>query len=122
MHARGGLGSWALDLPVTTRATAELEWLLDLPFWRDGDRYFALTPTAVRLNPDLHLAQHERMLAADLAFPLDITLRRGRWFVLDGLHRLLKAVVVGRPTVAVRELSPQAFASIAVGGSGGDSS
>ena len=37
-------------------------------------------------------AQHARILAADLAFPLDLLDRPGRPTILDGVHRLARAV------------------------------
>jgi hypothetical protein len=45
-----------------------------------------------------------RSSSADLSFPIEITPRDGRWFVLDGVHRLLKAVLVGARTISVRKL------------------
>jgi hypothetical protein len=37
-----------------------------------------------------------------------VTLRNGSWVVLDGVHRLLKAVALGETTVLVRKLSADA--------------
>jgi hypothetical protein len=96
---------WALDLPVEEMPVPELVWQLSLPWWRDGERYFVLRPTDVLEAPERYPEQHARTLAADLACPIDITLRQGRWFVLDGVHRLLKAVLVGARTISVRKLN-----------------
>jgi hypothetical protein len=41
-------------------------------------------------------------------------LRHGRWLVLDGVHRLLKAVLVGAETVRAHKLSPEQLAQIAL--------
>ena len=95
---------WSLDLPVEEMEIAELEWQLALPSWRAEDRYFCVRPLDLLEAPHRHLEQLERTLRSDLAFPLDITLRSGRWFVLDGVHRLLKAVLAGERTVSVRKV------------------
>jgi hypothetical protein len=95
---------WALDLPVREMPVSELVWQLSLPWWRDGDCYFVLRPVDVLAAPQRYPKQHARTLAADLAYPIDITLRHGHWFVLDGVHRLLKAVLVGRRTISIRQL------------------
>ncbi len=91
---------WSIDLPVRDVAVDELAWMLELPWWRDGDRYFTVRPADVAADP----AQHARTLAADLAHPLVGTMMEGRLVLLDGLHRLLKARLLGAPTVSVRVL------------------
>jgi hypothetical protein len=103
---------WALELPVEEMAVGELEWQLALPWWRHEGRFFVLRPLDVLAAPDLHAEQYARTLAADLSFPLDVTLRRGRWFVLDGVHRLLKARLLGHGAVAVRKLGAAELARI----------
>ena len=95
---------WALNLPTEEMSLKELTWQLSLPWWRDGASYFALCPTDVLASPERYPEQYARTLRADLGRPIHITLRQGRWFVLDGVHRLLKAVLVGTATISVRKL------------------
>ena len=95
---------WAIDLPVRDVAVAELAWMLELPWWRDGDRYFIVRPVEVAADPARHAAQHARTLAADLTHPLVATTIEDRLVLLDGLHRLLKARMLGITTVRVRVL------------------
>jgi hypothetical protein len=45
-------------------------------------------------------------MAADLGFPLDLLFRNDRWVILDGVHRLLKADLLGLSQVRVRRLPP----------------
>jgi ParB-like chromosome segregation protein Spo0J len=42
-------------------------------------------------------------MVADLSHPLDL-LFRDRWVILDGVHRLLKADLLGLSTIEVRRL------------------
>jgi hypothetical protein len=99
----------SLLLPVTEIELAELAWLLDLPFWRDDEG------TAFRVRPiDVTGGWHlDRVASADLASPLDVTMLHGRFVVLDGLHRLLKAARVGRRTLPARIVPPEALRLIA---------
>lgn len=43
-------------------------------------------------------------MAADLGCPLDLLFRNGRWVILDGVHRLLKADLLGLGNIQVRRL------------------
>jgi len=93
---------WAIECPTRDVPTGELAWMLELPWWRDGERYFAVRPIDVAADPARHCAQHARTLAADLDYPLVGTTMEDRLVLLDGIHRLLKARLLGIPTVRVR--------------------
>jgi len=104
----------ALELPTTTVPLAQLAEHLDLPFWAfEGP--FRLTPHEVAAEPVKYREQYERTLAADLRHPLDVVRRLdGRITILDGVHRLLRAELEGRSTVAVRVLEWDELDRIAV--------
>jgi hypothetical protein len=93
-----------LDLPTRTVPVSDLDWHLDLPFWSVDDLPFQVTPRQVAAEAHRFSAQYERTLAADLRFPLDVVERTDRLTILDGVHRLLKAVMIGRDRIAVRVL------------------
>ncbi len=100
---------WALDLPVEEMAVADLEWHLDVPFlWTDGG-YYDLKPIEVMENPETHEKEFRRTMDADLEYPLDIMFWKGRWLFLDGLHRLMKAKLLGHTKVKVRKVPPSAI-------------
>lgn len=105
----------ALPLPGLQVPTATLRWHLELPFWAAGGRPFQVSPAEVAAEPSKHPYQWKRTMDADLRYPLD-TYSDGadRLIILDGIHRLLKAVTGGHRTVRVRVLDPEAFDSIAV--------
>jgi len=105
---------WAIDVPTCEVPVDELAWMLDLPWWRDGERYFAVRPGDVAAKPARYPAQHARTLAADLDFPLVGTMIEGRLVLLDGVHRLLKARLLGIPTVRVRVLPPDRIDEIRI--------
>jgi hypothetical protein len=93
-----------LPLPVGTATVDSLRWQLDLPWWRLDDRPFQVTPSQVRADPARYQEQYRRTMAADLGCPLDLLDRDGRWVILDGVHRLLKADLLGLGKVPVRRL------------------
>jgi hypothetical protein len=95
---------------------SQLEWLLELPWWRGNGRAFAVSPLQVALSPDSYPDQYARTLKADLRRPLHVTPRARRWVVLDGIHRLLKAELQGLDKIRVKRLPQSAYAAIGVQG------
>jgi hypothetical protein len=94
---------WAADLPVVPMRVRDLQWLLDRPFWKDGPRKLALRPCDVAANPERYQADYERTMAADLSRPINVIHLRGRWVVMDGLHRLLKASLCGHEMILAKQ-------------------
>ncbi|HET6741562.1 MAG TPA: hypothetical protein VFH76_21605 [Kribbella sp.] len=82
---------WELDLKVEPVEIADLVWMFDLPLWQlEGER-FKVTPHQVAETPMNFRAHYQRVMDADLDFPINLVAYRGRLVVLDGVHRLLKA-------------------------------
>ncbi|HEY6738686.1 MAG TPA: hypothetical protein VI076_07525, partial [Actinopolymorphaceae bacterium] len=104
----------ALRLPVSPMPVAELTWHLDLPFWAYDGRPFAVTPWEVASDPGRYHEQFARTMAADLTFPIDVLARPSRVTILDGVHRLLKAHLLGQQTILVRSLDVDRLDEIAV--------
>lgn len=93
-----------LPLPVGTVTVDSLRWHLDLPYWRHDGQPFQVTPAQVKADPARYEEQYQRAMATDLGYPLDLLFRNDRWVILDGVHRLLKADVLGLSHVRVRRL------------------
>lgn len=102
---------WALTLPVEEMDIAELVWHFAIPFLGEHGEDYNVTPSEIIQNPKAHSEEYERTMAADLKYPIDIMKNKGRWLILDGLHRLMKAFIDGQNTVRVRivprELIPE---------------
>jgi len=95
----------SLRLPEQALPVPDLDWHLQLPFWAVDGRPFQVSPAEVAAEPDRFSDQWRRTMASDLRFPLDGYVRSdGRVTVLDGVHRLLKASVLGDPVVQIRLL------------------
>jgi hypothetical protein len=93
-----------LPLLVDTATVDSLRWHLDLPYWRHDGKPFQITPAQVKADPARYREQYQRTMAADLSYPLDLLFRSDRWVILDGVHRLLKADVLGLSQIGVRPL------------------
>jgi hypothetical protein len=93
-----------LPLLVEMATVESLRWHLDLPYWRYDGKPFQVTPAQVKADPARYEEHYQRAMAADLGYPLDLLFRNDRWVILDGVHRLLKADVLGLSNVRVRRL------------------
>lgn len=94
---------WALNVPVEDMEICELTWHFDIPFlWESG--IYNLKPQEVISNPQEHQVEYDRAMKADLVHPIDIMQNKGRWLILDGLHRLMKSSILGMKVVKVRKI------------------
>src|SRR5690349_251775 len=83
---------WALPTCATNAAASGLWWHLDLPVWPTAppSRIFDLSPAEVLAAPTRYLSRWERVLRADLRYPLELFESFGRWVIMDGYHRLTR--------------------------------
>lgn len=106
----------ALDLPVEEMPIEELLWHFDYPFWeKEGSNEWNLRPWELIKDPQKEPTHYRRVLGADLAHPLQIMRHKGRWLLLDGLHRLTKAYLEGQKIVRVRIIPRSAIPQIKTG-------
>lgn len=93
---------WRLDIPVTEMDIEELTWHFDIPFhWHKGGIY-NLTSREIINNPEEHEDEYKRTMRAETKYPIDIMENKGKWLILDGLHRLMKSYIQGIKKVKVR--------------------
>lgn len=95
---------WKLDVPVETMSIDELVWHFDVPWLNTPNGRFDVSPAEVMLYPGAHKEQYERTMQSDLSYPIDIMFNKGNWLILDGLHRLMKSVHLGKKEVSVRKI------------------
>lgn len=102
---------WKLDVPAEEMDINELTWHFDIPFlWEDG--VYNLKPQEVIDNSEEHKREYERTMRADLSHPIDIMENKGRWLILDGLHRLMKANILKMKKVNVRKIPRKLISEI----------
>lgn len=94
----------ALMLPIEEMSIKELEWHLDMPFFWQIDKPFSLKPRDVLNNPEQYEYRMSRIMGVDTNYPIDIMWWKGKWEILDGLHRLCKQVIEGKTVIKVRKV------------------
>jgi hypothetical protein len=105
---------WQLDLPVAELAVTDLDWHLQLPLWSHDGKPFTISPADVAADPDHFHEQYARTMAADLHHPLHLLDRTTKPTILDGVHRLHKASLLGHRTVRVKLLATNRLDEIAI--------
>ena len=94
---------WKLDVPTTDMDIEKLVWHFEIPFWGKGSTNdYNLTPQEVIDRKSGTKEHFEKVKKADLKHPIDIMENKGRFLILDGLHRLVKAYISGMKKVNVR--------------------
>lgn len=96
---------WQLDLPTEEMPIDKLAWHFDVPFlWSKPNGYYDIKPREVIDSPRNYSEEYARTMQADISYPIDVMLWRGRWVILDGLHRLMKQYIEGNEAVDVRKV------------------
>lgn len=95
---------WSLDVLVENMPLEDVAWHLGVPFWNTSQGYYDLTPAQVMNDPETYKEEYDRAMGVDQSHPIDIMWNKGRWLILDGLHRLVKARIEGRRMVNVRKI------------------
>ena len=103
---------WVLDLPLAPVLIASMAWLFDLQIWHLDGVPYCLTPNTVRVHPARHREQYQRTLAADLTYRVHLSDLHGRWTVLDRLHRLLRAGMLGWADILARKVGADDYRRI----------
>jgi len=99
---------WALDLPVEDMDVARFLWIMDVPIWPLNGVGYQITPTQVMNAPEQYAVEFARVNAASLKYPIDVYFNKDRWMILDGVHRLAKALSLGKSKMRVRVV-PKAY-------------
>lgn len=103
---------WALNLPITWMGIKELEWHFDLPFLDEDGGHYNLKPRDVIDDPGAHQTEYYRTMNANMIYPIDVMDHKGRLVILDGLHRVMKAVISGEKKIPVRIVPPDRWDEI----------
>ena len=99
---------WAVDIPVEEIPISEIEYNLDIPYLEEeGTNDWNLSPRNLIKNFDKEFFHSNKVNKADLQYPIEIYLHKGKWIILDGVHRFTKAVRLGYKTIKVRRVSEE---------------
>lgn len=99
---------WAVDLPVEEIYISDIEYNLDIPYLEKiGSDDWNLTPRMLIDNFDKELLHAKKVDEADLKYPIEIYLHKGKWIILDGVHRFTKAIQLRHKTIKVRRITEE---------------
>jgi len=105
---------WALDLPVEDIDVSLLLWHFDIPYWEnDARQRWRVTPRDVINQEKGTLRELEKVNKCDTNYPIDLYKYNEKFFVLDGLHRLVKLYQQGKKGVHVRIVPKERFVEVA---------
>lgn len=93
---------WNLDYPKEEINIELLKWHFDIPFWNIDNKWYVLKPSDVINTPKKYPKEYDRIMNSDISYPIDIMENKGRYVILDGLHRLAKCKILGMNKVNVR--------------------
>jgi hypothetical protein len=92
-----------LDLPLVNVPLEKLLWHFDMPVWEtDGTDDWNLTPWEVIKKEAGTTVHQKRVEAADANYPIVVTEYKGRFVVLDGVHRLVKVYMQGKSKILAK--------------------
>ncbi len=94
---------WLLDLPVVEIRMNVLFWHLDVPIWPDNKGIpYSITPRQVLEKSTKYHKEYERIVKANLDYPLEIFQNLDKVMILDGVHRFAKAWQIGQKKIHSR--------------------
>ena len=104
---------WEQNIPTEEISISEIEYNLDIPYlekiWTDD---WNLTPRMLIEGFEKELPHAKKVNKADLKYPIEIYHHKGKWIILDGVHRFTKAVRLGHKTIKVRRVSEKVVQKI----------
>ena len=96
---------WALEAPAHQIACSDFAYLLELPLWSSAKGkglLFDLCPQDVIRDASLSSFQSQRLKDVKLDYPIDVLIFQERRWILDGVHRIAKHLMLNIPTLPVR--------------------
>lgn len=105
---------WEMHLPEETMPIREIAWHMDLPLWEENGEPYSVTPREVLHDPARNREEYQSIMDADLSFPVEIMWWNGRWMLLDGVHRLAKAIHEGHDTLRIHKVPHERIPDIQV--------
>ncbi|MFH1315850.1 MAG: hypothetical protein ABIH67_05665 [Candidatus Uhrbacteria bacterium] len=97
---------WAVDIPIEEIPISEIKYNLDIPYLeQEGTNDWNLTPRMLIENFNKEFFHANKVNEADLKYPIEIYLHKGKWIILDGVHRFTKAIRLEHKTIKIRRVS-----------------
>ena len=98
---------WSLKLASEDMNIEELASNLNIAYLdKEGTDDWNLTLKELIAFLEKNPSHYQRIERADLKYPINIYFFKGSWKILDGVHRLCKAIMEGKKTIAVCKITP----------------
>jgi hypothetical protein len=99
-----------LPLPIEQKDIDELIWCFDFPVWeRDRTDDWNLTPREVIEKKSYAMEHVKRVQEVNLAYPIIVVFHKNKWVILDGIHRLVKAYMMGLRKADVKIVTKESW-------------
>jgi len=96
---------WDLVLPIEDVNISELSNNFDIPYLEHEDTDdWNMSISDLVDNFDNEPFHASQAMKADLKYPIELYYFRGNWIILDGVHRLTKAIKTGKTIIKVRRI------------------
>ncbi len=98
---------WNLHIAAEEMDIEQLEQNLDIAYLdKEGTDDWNLTLRELLCNPEKQSGHYEKITRADMQYPIHIYFFRDSWKILDGVHRLCKAIMEQKKTISVCKVAP----------------
>lgn len=107
---------WDLDIPTEEIPISDLEFNFDIPYLeKEGTDDWNLSISELIRDFDKENTHAKRVKGVDLSFPIHVYNLNGNWIILDGVHRVAKALLEGHKTIEVRRVTAEQLNRARVG-------
>ena len=72
---------------------------------KEGTDEWNLSISELLKNLDSEPSHAKKINKADLTYPIDLYFYKNEWIILDGVHRLAKALLLKNRTILVRRIT-----------------
>ncbi|MCL5733733.1 MAG: ParB N-terminal domain-containing protein, partial [Patescibacteria group bacterium] len=72
------------------------------PLWGKDNESWNLTPWDVIEMVPGSRSQRKRVMNVDMKYPILVLKKNGKWLIVDGVHRLVRAYINGQKTIPAK--------------------
>ena len=91
-----------LNIPVVNFEIGNLIWNFNLPLWGKDGESWNLTPWDVINKIPGSASQRKRVENVDMTYPILVIEKNGKWLIIDGVHRLVRAYLDGQKMISAK--------------------
>lgn len=102
-----------LDLPAEEILISEIIANADIPYLeKEGTDDWNLSPNELIRNFENEPTHADWLQKVDLSFPIAIYNYKGKWIIIDGVHRFTKALMLKNEKILVKKVPDELIESL----------